>query len=80
MGPELPLLAEALQMCAIRGRGGPASETKILQRMPQGLGQEYQPHVTGAQGAEEATVMPPGTTLNPLLTAAKKRLSGRTKG
>lgn len=78
--PVLPLFSEALQMCAVSGWGGPASENIILRRMPQGLCQEYQPHVTGAQGAGKATVMPPGTRLNPPLTAFKKKLSGRTKG
>lgn len=63
----------------LEGRGGPASENIIPQRMPQGLCQEYQPHVIGAWGAGRATIMPPGKTRNPPLTAFKKRFAGRTK-
>lgn len=36
----------------LEGRGGPALENIILQRMPQGLCQEYQPQMIGAGSRE----------------------------
>lgn len=75
--PGLSLLAVALQMHAIRGRGGPRQKTEFctachraLSRMPASCDQ------AGAAG--KATTMPPGTKLNPL-TALKQRLAGEQR-
>ena len=76
----LPSLAVALQMSAIRGQSRAVSGNTVLWRLPQGICREYQPHVTGAQGARQATAMPPGSAPVPPPTAFKKRLAEQKAG
>lgn len=71
----LPSLAVAVQMSAIRGQSRAVSGNTVLWRLPQGICREYQPHVTSAQGARQATAMPPGSAPVPPPTAFKKRLA-----
>lgn len=65
----------ALQMSAIRRQSRAVSGNTVLWRLPQEVCREYQPHVTSARGARQATAMPPGSAPAPPPTAFKKRLA-----
>lgn len=62
-------------MSAIRGQSRAVSGNTVLWRLAQGICREYQPPVTSAQGARQATAMPPRSAPVPPPTAFKKRLA-----